>query len=549
MRRVLRFLTLILMLSTLSVSASATEEIPETPPSEVGGSEDVPTEAPPIDPSTCEHSYTNWEAAGDVHSHICTKCGKTESEGHNWNSGVFLVEPTCCTDGEVRYSCINCIYDKVEVAPATGVHSYKDAQPVDGETHKLTCPGCQDVKIEAHTWNGGFQKPPATCASEGEMEYRCTQCATYKHETIPKTTEHAYGDWDGDEFTHTRSCVNCGNVESGAHSWYGGTVLVAPTCKEVGVMGYLCGGCDMVLLEEIPMRTAHVYDNDCDADCNSCGELRDAGHQYSTVYSKNATGHWYACSVCGSKKDFASHIPGPAATENSAQTCTACGYVLQSRKNHTHQYQKTWSTDEDGHWYACTGCEVQKDFGEHVYDDACDADCNVCGYITSTAHTYDDTWQTDERGHWRICTACNQEGTHEPHIPGPEATETDPQICTTCSFLLAPVQKHVHSGGETWRNDSEKHWKLCECGEILEEAAHVWGEGAQNADATVTYTCAVCGLTKTEGGPTEAGIPAQTQNGSSMILVIFAAILLALIGAVTALVLVLKPKKRGRFTK
>lgn len=106
------------------------------------------------------------------------------------------------------------------------------------------------------------------------MEYRCTQWITYKHEPIPKTKEHAFGAWGGDEYNHSRSCTNCGKVESGVHSWYGGTVVLAPTCNEPGVMVYLCGGCDMVLLEEIPMRTAHVYDNDCDADCNPCGATR-----------------------------------------------------------------------------------------------------------------------------------------------------------------------------------------------------------------------------------------------------------------------------------
>lgn len=568
MRKIILLITVLVFSFTLSISAFAQENDEAKISDASVVSESTPVEAPVIDRSLCVHNYTNWEAAGDVHSHVCTICGKTESEGHIWNSGIFTVEPTCRTDGEVRYSCIHCVYDKIEVAPATGVHTYKNAQQVDGETHILTCPGCQDTKIEAHTWNGGHQYPPATCASEGQMEYRCTQCTAYKHEVIPKSTIHTYSAWGGDEFTHTRNCTTCGNVESGSHSWYGGAVILAPTCNEAGVMGYLCTGCDMALLEEIPMRTTHLYDNDCDSTCNSCGLKRETSHKYATTYTQSATGHWYACTACGDKKDTSPHIPGPAATATSDQTCNACGYVLRSRQNHTHDYQKTLSANADGHWYACSGCTMQKDFKAHSYDNSCDADCNVCGYVNKSAHTYDGTWQTDEKGHWAICTVCNVESTHTAHIPGPEADETNPQICTTCSYILTPVQEHKHSGGDEWQTDDDKHWKVCECGEIIDEAIHVWDEGTENDDSTIIFTCKDCSLSRSEeastietsvatasteetsiASSTEPEIPENKQHSSILVFVIFVVIVIALVGAIVALVMVLKPKKRGRFTK
>ena len=30
------------------------------------------------------------------------------------------------------------------------------------------------------------------------------------------------------------------------------------------------------------------------------------------------------------------------------------------------------------------------------------------------------------------------------HTPGAEATETEPQVCTDCGYIIAPVKKHVH---------------------------------------------------------------------------------------------------------
>lgn len=554
MKRLFLLITALIFALPLSLSAEATENDVITAGDAVITSENAPTETPVIAPTPCEHDYSgNWQDAGDMHSVACIKCGNIHSENHWWNSGIYIVEPTCSTGGSIRYNCINCMHEKVEALPATGVHTYKNAQQMDAATHVLTCPGCNDTKVEAHTWNGGHQYPPATCASEGQMEYRCTQCGTYKHEPIPKTNDHAFGAWGGDEFNHSRSCSNCGKTESGAHSWYGGTVVLAPTCKEPGVMGYLCSGCDMVLLEEIPVRTAHVYDYDCDADCNSCGATRSAGHKYAATYTKSATGHWYACTVCGDKKDASPHIPGPAATETADQTCNACGYIIKSRLNHTHHYQQTWTSDEEGHWYACSGCAVQKDFEAHTYEDACDADCNVCGYVTKTAHTYDGTWKTNENSHWTICAVCNKESSHEAHIPGPEATEAEPQTCTICSYILTPVQQHEHLGEDGWINNDEKHWKACACGEIMEEAIHVWDDGVGNDDAAIMYTCKVCGLIKTEEEPTvettEPIVPAEESKGSILIYVTLLAIVLSLIGVSIALVNQLKPKRKGHFTK
>lgn len=99
----------------------------------------------------------------------------------------------------------------------------------------------------------------------------------------------------------------------------------------------------------------------------------------------------------------------------------------------------------------------------------------------------------------------------------------------------------------------EKHWKACECGEIMDEAIHVWDDGTGNDDSTITYACEECGLTKTEGErtveTTEPIVSVEESNESTLIYVAFIAIVVTLIGASIVLVKVLKPKKKGRFTK
>lgn len=355
----------------------------------------------------------------------------------------------------------------------------------------------------------------------------------------PDTCTHVWGEWNGDETTHHRSCTLCGKEVSGSHNWsQTGTVMVAPTCKEPGVMGHSCSGCDMLLLVEIPVSDKHTFDNSCDADCNICGVTREAGHKYSEAWTYNYEGHWHDCLRCGAKDELRDHYPGPAATEEEDQICLTCGYVMTPRKNHTHEYEDTLSFDKTGHFYACTGCGDQKDFEVHSFDDLCDPDCNVCGYKTETAHAWDEDWQCDENGHWSECVLCGEVGEPQPHEPGEEATEFAPQTCTVCGFELAPMLDHVHEAGEEWLTDESNHRRVCTCGEVMDLGPHNFDTGIVNEDTTVTYGCLTCGFEKTEGEPLEE---ADFPWG-----ILIALMVLAAGSAVVALVFVLKATKKPR---
>ena len=52
----------------------------------------------------------------------------------------------------------------------------------------------------------------------------------------------------------------------------------------------------------------HTYDNACDTECNTCKATRTVTHAYAETLTKGETTHWYACSVCGDKKDEAAHV-------------------------------------------------------------------------------------------------------------------------------------------------------------------------------------------------------------------------------------------------
>ena len=59
--------------------------------------------------------------------------------------------------------------------------------------------------------------------------------------------------------------------------------------------------------EEKSDIAAHTYDNACDTDCNVCGVTRTITHDHATVLTAGETTHWFACSVCGDKKDEVAH--------------------------------------------------------------------------------------------------------------------------------------------------------------------------------------------------------------------------------------------------
>ena len=98
-----------------------------------------------------------------------------------------------------------------------------------------------------------------------------------------------------------------------------------------------------------------------------------------------------------------------------------------------------WTTDEDGHWYACSGCEEKGSYAAHDFENTCDKDCSICGYTRETEHKFAETWNTDANNHWHECTGCGLKQDEAIHEPGAEATATTAQTCTICGYEIAPA--------------------------------------------------------------------------------------------------------------
>lgn len=433
---------------------------------------------------------------------------------------------TCGSDGIATYLC-ECGEEKTEPSKATQSHSYGTAEKVDDTTHKKVCTVCQKEEISAHNWIEGEVITAATCTTDGEKRFSCGGCGAVKTQKL-SATGHSF---DKNETNHI--CRNC--QLQGAHVWGAGEVTKQPTCKETGTAEFQCTVCGKTRLDILEKLTTHTYDSACDPDCNVCGAKRNVSHTFATVWSKDKDGHWHECSKCGEKGDFAKHDPGPEATEERAQVCKVCSYVVTPQKKHVHSFEKEWTSDKAGHWHKCTGCKEEKDYASHKFANACDSDCDICGYKREDSHTYEDTWQTNNFEHWRICTLCGEKSVLEKHIPGPEATEQNAQLCTVCNMELKPKLDHTHAFGIEWMPLEDGHYQECTCGEQSVPEPHVWDAGKESKKGTVIYTCTKCGAEK----QTE-----KASKGSAWVLIVL--ILLALIcaGGIAALVVILK---RGGF--
>ena len=151
-------------------------------------------------------------------------------------------------------------------------------------------------------------------------------------------------------------------------------------------------------------------DTTIEATCKSDASVHT--HTYG-AWSNDDADHWHECTDAsctdraGSIKDKAGHIYD----DDADTTCNVCGYVrtvTPPAPVHTHTYG-SWSSDDADHWHECTDAACTdkagsvKDKAAHVYDDAADTTCNVCGYVrtvTPPAITPDYKFLEGANGKW-----------------------------------------------------------------------------------------------------------------------------------------------------
>lgn len=100
----------------------------------------------------------------------------------------------------------------------------------------------------------------------------------------------------------------------------------------------------------------------------ACGEKKTEceknGHSFSTEWLNDATDHWHKCANCNEVLDKAAHV-----YDNDVDaTCNTCGYERAAHTAHT--AGTVWENDETNHWHVCTasGCEEKLDTAAHTWN-------------------------------------------------------------------------------------------------------------------------------------------------------------------------------------
>ena len=417
------------------------------------------------------HDYdtTKWvKIDNDHHGHKCKNCNAIDEStkaSHTWDDGEVTTQPKCEETGEKTYTCNTCNAKKTETIDASGHTEVTDAAveatcTEPGKTEGKHCSVCNTVLVEQTTVPASGHTEvtdaavEATCTKTGLTEGKhCSVCNTV---LVEQTTIPAKGHTEVVDAAVEATCTEPGKTE-GKHCSVCNAVLVAQkvipakghtevvdaaveaTCTKTGLTeGKHCSVCGAVIVAQttVPAK-AHDWgtqwiSDDSDKNhhwhkCNNCNAIdttSKAPHDWNSgtvttpATCTTAGEKTFTCTACSATKTepvpATGHTPGAAVRENEvAATCTTAG-----------------SYDEVVYCTAC-GNEVSR----------------TQKTIDKLAHDYDTTkWvKADENQHGHKCKNCDAITDLTAHVPGAAATETTPQLCTVCGYVIAPATHPVHT--------------------------------------------------------------------------------------------------------
>ncbi len=248
----------------------------------------------------------------------------------------------------------------------------------------------------------------------------------------------------------------------------------------------------------------HVYDDDTDTVCNFCGYTRivtppapEHIHNWAEAWTNNATHHWRECdaSDCtitdnNDKDGYGVHIYD----DEADTTCNTCGYiriVTPPVLEHTHSWAEAWTNNATHHWHECdaSDCTItnnndKDDYDVHIYDDEADTTCNTCGYARIVTpptlehtHNWAEAWTNNATHHWHECDAgeCtiidnNDKDGYDVHIYDDDSDTT----CNTCGYtrtVAPPTPPRPVDREETYYINIPK----TDNGEIIPSTRHAEG--------------------------------------------------------------------------
>ena len=315
-----------------------------------------------------------------------------------------------------------------------------------------------------HSWDSGVVTKQPTCTEAGTKTYTCTSCGKTKTTEIA-ATGHQHTEirnkkeatCKAEGYTGDTYCTDCETkVSSGQaipkidHTWDNGKVTTEATCEHTGVRTYTCSVCGETKEEETP-KTDHTYDDGTVTKKPTCIE----------------TGiKTYTCTVCQKTKTEEIPATGHQHIEirnKKEATCIETGYTGDT-------YCKDCGTK------LSSGEVISKKAHDYEVKDRQEPTCTTDGYVLS------------------VCKVCRDEKQEILPATGHQHTEIRNKKEATC--------KDKGYTGDVYCKDCGE--KLSDGKTIAKTTEHTWDGGKVTKAATCTekgvktYTCTVCGATKTE---------------------------------------------------
>ena len=422
-------------------------ETTEPPMTEPPMTEPPVTEPPVTEPPVTEPPVTEPPATEHQHDYVAT----------------VIRQPTHLTEGEVQYICA-CGDNYIEAIPKLPEHTFD-----------------QQVVSDAYLASAATPDSPAyyyyscLCGEKGTETFAYGEPAG--HTFSPEWTVNADYHWHADTCGHPDV-----TSDYGPHTWDAGVITVQPTHTAEGTKVYTCTVCGAQKSETLPASAEHVFDQ----------QNTDAKYLKAAATCTSPAEYYYSC-ICGEK-----------GTET---------FLYGEAKGHT--FSDQWNCDENNHWHpaTCEHTDEKGSFGPHRWDD---------GMITKNAgHNVD-----GEKVY--TCVDCGYKKTEvipgQPHDYNQRVVDAkylkSPATCTTpatyyYSCVCGAVGTETFTDGEAkghtfsdqWSYNEIQHWRAATCehkDEKIQVGDHIWNPGVITTQPTATtkgvktYTCSVCGATKTE---------------------------------------------------
>lgn len=340
--------------------------------------------------------------------------------------------------------------------------------------------------------------------------------------------------FNGNTFNISGNLDISGNKKAGADN-----NVYLPTNKCITIAGALTGSNPIgVTTEKTPDASNYVriasgskndaapekfsYENDstpvsATSQNNSTADLVVCQHNLNSTWSSDSFSHWHECSICKGKGDIAAHTYDQETVNEqykaSSATCLSgttyymscvCGakgadtFEIGDKDpdNHSGILNNDWKSNDTNHWKEYSCCRAHAEEAAHSGGTAtCQnkAVCSTCNkpYGDLASHVPASTWSKDASGHWHACQTpnCNEQLAFAAHTPGPAATENAPQICTVCSYELAPALEHTHDWGAWISKGDGTHTRTC-----AKDSSHTETNACSGGIATCQSSaiCSVC---------------------------------------------------------